>query len=132
MEGILTYRQLSKHMGASKHTKSIQTYRGHPNIWGHTNLWGYMDSPLVLTKHAFFVLYMYSRHQSIIQTYRGASKHVGVSKHIRASKHMQGIWHPNIWGCPNIQGHSCMPSYPVQQVLLLVFHIMTNNQLLFL
>ena len=67
----------------------IKTYKGHPNIWGHPNV-GDIWNPLSLTKHALFVLYMYSRHPNIIKTYKG---------------------HPNMWGVqtygryPNILGH---------------------------
>ena len=90
--------------GAPKHTG------GHPNIWGHSNMGGIQTyreciqtyegiqmyrviwTPLTLTKHAFFVLCLYRGHPTIIQTYRGASKHMGVSK--------------NTGGYPNIQGAS--------------------------
>ena len=99
-----------KHMEASKHTGGHPNIWGHPNKqWVHPHIWGYPSiqgamqtyegiqnngvykcmgasgHPLSLTKHAFFVLYMYSRHPNIIQTYRE---------------------HPNIWVCPNIWGIS--------------------------
>ena len=114
--------------GAFKHMGSIQTYRSHPNIWGHPNIpwvlqtygvskhtvgiqtyggiqmYGAYGHPLSLTKHAFFVLYMYSRHPNIIQktgdiqTYRGPSNHMG------KSKHLGGI--QSYGSCPDIQGES--------------------------
>ena len=105
----------------------VQTYRGHLNIWGIKCI-GAIWHPLSLTKHAFFVLCMYSRHPNIFQTYMGAPKCMGVSKHTggiqtyggikiyrRVSKHMgaskhtgsyPNMGHPNIWGCLNIQGAS--------------------------
>ena len=46
----------------------IQRYEEHPNIWVHPNVWGAYGHPLSLTKHAFFMLYMYSRHPNIFQT----------------------------------------------------------------
>ena len=145
MGGVQTYRGI-------KHTRGIQTYQGHPNIQaaiktygciqtyggiqaykGHPNIqgaskcMGAYGHPLSLTKYAFFVLYMYSRYPNIIQTYMGASKHMGDIQHTGgiqtygghpniqgASKYMGAVQtyggiqtyagHSNIWGCPNIQG----------------------------
>ena len=86
-----TYSRVFKHMGASKHMgvskheghPNIQVaskHRGHPNIQGmsthmgalkctggHPNIqecphiWG-IWTPLSVTKHAFFVLFMYRGH----------------------------------------------------------------------
>ena len=55
----------------------IQRYEGYPNIWGlskHTGAskcMGAYGHPFSLTKHAFFVLYMYSRHPNIFPTCGG-------------------------------------------------------------
>ena len=96
----------SKHMGSIQAHEGIQTYRGvqtyrvHPKHIGASKCMGAYGNLLSLTKHAFFVLYMYSRHPNIIQTYRGASKHIGVSKHtggIQTYGDIQmygGIWTP--------------------------------------
>ena len=100
-------------MGVSKCTEASK-HMGHSNVWGHIGT-------LSLTKHAFFLLYMYSRHPNIwgaskhmggiqtyrrvskhgrhtnihgvIQTYR-ASKHTGVSKYMGPSKCMGAYGHP--------------------------------------
>ena len=64
-------------LGCHQMYGGIQRYQGHPNIWGcpniqvdpniwgHPNVWGAYGHPLSLIKHAFFVLYMYSRHPNI-------------------------------------------------------------------
>ena len=71
--------------GCHQMFRGIQRYQGHPNILGHPNVCGVYGHPLSLTKHAFFVLYIYSRHPNIFQAYIGASKHMGVSKHMGIS-----------------------------------------------
>ena len=93
--------------GASKGMRAIQTYGGVQTYMGHPNVWGGNGHTLSLTKHAFFLLYMYSRHPNIFQTYTGASRHmecpnlqetsnIGVPKltagspNIGASKHTGG------------------------------------------
>ena len=68
----------------SKHTGGVQTY-------GASKCMGAYGHPLSLTKHELFVLYMYSRHPNIFQTYGGIQTY--------------GV-HPNIWECPHIQGAS--------------------------
>ena len=83
--GIQTYGSIQTY-GVSKHTGGIQMYGGH------------MDTPSSLTKHAFFLLYMYSRHPNI---HRGI-KHMGVSRQ-GASKH-RGV--QAYRGYPNILGAS--------------------------
>ena len=105
--------------------KGIQIYGGHPNIWGASNCMGAYGHPLSLIKHAFFVLCMYRGHPNIIKTYRehpniwGMPKHTGgIQTYVGVSKHMG---HPYIWGVQTYRGHSCMPSYPVKQVLPLVY-----------
>ena len=103
--GIQTYGASKwmplKMYGASKGMRDIQIYRYCQNIWGcpniqetsknmgHQNIWGASNhmgaskcmeslwTPLSLTKHAFFVLCVYSRHPNIFQTYMEASKHRG-------------------------------------------------------
>ena len=89
MVGCPPYVWLSPCMfGCCQMYGGIQSYEGHPNIQGHPNVWGTYRHPGSLTKYAFFVLYMYSRHPNIFQTYMGVSKHMGVSTHIQgASKH---------------------------------------------
>ena len=83
----------AKCMGASKGMRDIQTYGECPNIQGHPNVWGAHGHPLSLTKHVFFVFYMYSRHPNSIQTYKGASKHMGVSKHMGdCPVYMKSLW----------------------------------------
>ena len=73
-----------KHTGGCPNIGGTQTYRGHPNIWGeckhegcpniqgvHLNIQGASECmgayghPLLLTKHAFFVLCMYRGHPNI-------------------------------------------------------------------
>ena len=117
----------AKCMVASKGMRVLQTYggcpniQGHPIIWGHPNVWG-AYAHLSLTKHAFCLLYMYSRHPNIFQTYMEASKHRGAQSYrgypkifgaprhtggypnILGHPNIQGV-HPNICGCPNIWGH---------------------------
>ena len=109
IQGVVqTYRRVSKHMRGIQtyggvHTYwDIKTYRGHPNIQGYVQTYGMCPNiqgvskhmgaskcmgtyghSLSVTKHAFFVLCMYSGHPNIIDTYRG---------------------YPHIWGCPDIQG----------------------------
>ena len=95
----------AKCMVASKGMRDIQTYggcpniQGHLNIWHHPNVWGHMDPPK--SDKAFFVLYMYSRHPNIFQTYGGIQTYgnvhtfrghpnIGVPKHTGE--------YPNIWG----------------------------------
>ena len=102
MGGIQTYRGC------------IQINEGHPcilgclNIWGHPSVWQVYGHPFSLMKHALFVLYMYSRHPNIFQTY-GASKHTGGCPN-RGDPNIQGV-HSNKWGiqtycrCQNIWGH---------------------------
>ena len=142
---VVYVQQASKHlsnihMGIQAY-ESVQTYRGHPDIW-EPKLTGV------------------SKHIGGIQTYRGLSKHIGASKHtggaskymgcpnIWASKHREcpniqggiqtyggiqtcGIQtysgciqayrgHPKIWGCPYIQGHPNIWGYPTKWVLPLV------------
>ena len=104
----------------------IQRYERHPNIWWcvkHTGVSKHMGTskcmeayghPLSLTKHTLFVLYMYSRHPNIFQTYIGHTDIWGASKHMGVSTHSQGVskhrcahiyrQYPNILGHPNIQG----------------------------
>ena len=119
MEGIQTYRWPSKHMGA---------YKRHPNIQGPSKhmeayrcivgIW----TPLSLRKHAFFVVYMYSRHPHIPQTYRGGIQTYGGVQTYGGYQNIQG--HPNMWGVskhgpiqtyrghPNIWGTSkCIGAY---------------------
>ena len=80
----------SKHTGGCPNIGSTQTCRVHPNIWGCSNICGHpniqgvskhtggafkhtMDiqmygaygHPLSLTKHAFFVLFMYRGHPNV-------------------------------------------------------------------
>ena len=110
-ECVQTYRRTSKHggcpniQGASKH-RGTQTYP--KNTGGASKHMGVYRHPLSLTKHAFFVLCVYSGHPNIQggiqtreaskhrqcpnlqggiqtyggnQTYRRVSEHMGVSKH---------------------------------------------------
>ena len=97
----------AKCMEASTGMRGIQTYRECPNIQGHPNVWGAYGHPLSLTKHAFFVLHMYSRHLNIFQTYMGIQtygEHPNIQEGVKtweASKHTGS--YPNIWGHPNIQ-----------------------------
>ena len=120
----------------------IQRYEGHSNIWevskhtgapskhiGASKCMGAYGHPLNLTQHAFFVLYMYSRH---VQTsfkhtwghpnmweyphiFRG-HPNIGVPKHTRKYPNIWGIQTyrgciqinggiQTYWGCPNIWGH---------------------------
>ena len=142
MGGLQTY-------GASNIQGAIQTYGRHPNIWGT------YEHSLSLTKHAFFLLYMYSRHPYIQQTSKhmwgcsnrwhhpniqgasklmGISKHtggiptnVGVSKHMGASKHMQSIL--TYGDVQTYRGHSYMHSYPMKWVLPLVLIKLTRRKI---
>ena len=73
----------------------VQTYRGIHTYGDITKTACFVTlmecHPLSLTKHAFFVLYMYSRHPNIFQTYGGIQTYGGC---------------PNIWECPHIfRGH---------------------------
>ena len=118
--GVQTYRWASKHMGVSKHKGGIPTFRGtfkHMGASKHkgeSKCMGTYGHPLSLAKHAFFVLYMYSRHPNIqggIQTYGECPNIPVASKHVGVSKHMGAIWtyrgHPNIWGIQmyGVYGH---------------------------
>ena len=80
--------------GASKHS-GVSKHEGHPNIQGASKCMGAYGHSLSVTKHAFFVLYMYGGIQTLSKLTGGVqtSKHVGIqtnrgaSKHMRASKH---------------------------------------------
>ena len=116
MGGIQTYRGYPNIWGIQTYRGCIQINKGHPNILGVSKYMGaskHMGAskcmgaygyPLHLTKHVLFVLYMYSRHPNIFQTYGGIQTYRRVSKHIGGiptygvSKHTGG--HPNIWGIP--------------------------------
>ena len=69
---------VSKHIGASKHMGASKCMRG---IW----------TPPSLTKHVFFVLYMYSRHPNIFQTYGGIQTYGGVQTYGSVHTYSEGI-----------------------------------------
>ena len=102
----------------NEHMGHANIHGMHPNTWGHPNIFrclasrhmgaykciGDIWTPLSLTKHSFFVLYMYSRHPNIIQTYGGVQTYGRYPNIQEASKHMWGC--SNIWGHHNTQGAS--------------------------
>ena len=73
-------------------------------------MYGAYGHQLSLKKHAFFVLYMYSRHPNSIKNIQGVSKHMGCPSPWEISKHTGGIQtyvvYPNIWGISKHTGAS--------------------------
>ena len=104
--GIQTYWGIQHTGGCANIWECPNIQVGHPNIWGTSKCMGVYGNPLSLTKHAFFLLYMYREHQNMGAYKHGGSKHMGVyiqgtSKHVGVSKHMGEFKHTG--GHPNIQ-----------------------------
>ena len=109
--GIHAYGDVQTY-GASKHTGD------HPNIWHHLNIQGASKcmediwTPLSLTKHALFLLFIYRGHPNAwvhMDTLVWQSMLSLCCVCMGESKH-----HTNIWGCPSIQEaskHRGAPKY---------------------
>ena len=93
--------------GTSKGMRDIQTYGGVQTYRGHSRVWGAYGHMLSLTKHAFFWLYMYSRHPNIFQTYTGGIQTYGSVQTYRRHPNTRVpklTGYPNIWGIQTYMG----------------------------
>ena len=107
---------ISKHIGMSKHEE-------HQNIQGASKCMGAYGHSLSVTKHAFFVLYMYGEASKHYPNIQGVSKHMGTSKHMAGHVQTYGSIHTysggiqTYMGCPHMFGIQtpCRPSKHIGQ-----------------
>ena len=121
--GIQTYG-VSKHMGDIQTYRGIQTYGGvqtyggYPNIQGHPNICG-MSKHMGASKciGAYGHPLSLTKHAFfVLCMYRGIQT---------SSTHTGGIQTYRV--VPTYRGHFCMPSYPAKWVLPLVFKTVGNS-----